>query len=128
MMEKKNLRYNIKDWKPIDRAHYMSKLTRNQVSILFKARTRMLDVKNNFRNKYRDEVCRGCGTTTETQKHVMEECPILHPDEQNRTNETELFSGDLEVLRKAPEKINNLMDMINQCTAPQRGELLTEVS
>ncbi len=70
----------------------------------------------------------GCGTTTETQKHVMEECPILHPDERNRTNETELFSGDLEVLRKASENINNLMDIVKQCTAPQRGELLTDVS
>ncbi len=41
-----------------------------QISLLFKARTRMLDVKNNFRNKYKDNNCRRCGQTLETQKHV----------------------------------------------------------
>ncbi len=72
--EKSKVQYilkGMKEWKPIDRVQYMSKLTRKQVSILFKARTRMLDVKNNFRNKYRDEFCRGCGTIPETQKNML---------------------------------------------------------
>ena len=34
--------------------NYMNKLTRNQVSTIFKARTRMLDIKNNFKNKYQN--------------------------------------------------------------------------
>ena len=40
---------NIEDRKIGNRPLYMEKLNRYQVSPIFKARTRMLDVKNNFR-------------------------------------------------------------------------------
>ena len=55
------------------------KLTGQQASNIFKARTRMLPVKNNYRNKYRNLTCRACGVPVETQKHVLEDCEILHP-------------------------------------------------
>ena len=57
-------------WTPRIRPHYMDKLTRVETSTIFKARTRMLDVKNNYRNKYPDLICRGCGNEEETQQHT----------------------------------------------------------
>ena len=54
---------NIKDRKIGNRPLCKEKLNRYQVSTIFKARTRMLDVKNNFRGKYNDNICRGCGIT-----------------------------------------------------------------
>ena len=65
-------------WEPPKEARYMNKLTRQQASTIFKARTRMLPVKNNYRNKYRNHTCRACGVPVETQKHVLEDCEVLH--------------------------------------------------
>ena len=48
----------------------MEELNRYHVSTIFKAITRMLDVKKNFRGKYNDNICRGCGITEETKEHT----------------------------------------------------------
>ena len=42
---------NKKEWNAGIRPKYMQKLSREKASMIFKARTRMIDVKNNFRNK-----------------------------------------------------------------------------
>ena len=59
------------------RAKYLSKLTRNQASIIFKTRTRMLKVKGNYKNGHKDLQCRLCGKAEETQTHILEECSKL---------------------------------------------------
>ena len=66
-----------KEWKPEEPAEYMKKLTRKQVSTIFKARTRMLKVKGNYKNGHRDLTCRACGYELETQGHVLSECAVL---------------------------------------------------
>ncbi len=43
----------------------MDKLTRNQSSIIFQTRTRMLKVKENYKNKYKTHMkCPACGQQT----------------------------------------------------------------
>ncbi len=81
----------------------------------------MLDVKNNFRNKYRDNLCRGCGQEPETQKHVLEECTTLQIDNQTKTNEGEFFSEDIDILREAAKKIKTVLDKLSESTAPLQG-------
>ena len=54
----KHMMENKTGWEPGKRAKYMDKLTRNQVSTIFKARARMLEVKANYKNKYPDKACR----------------------------------------------------------------------
>ena len=44
----------------------------------------MLDVKNNFRNKNNDTLCRACGDVEETQTHVLEECRAIHTKYNSR--------------------------------------------
>ena len=61
-------------WNPGHQPKYMKTLTRNEVSTIFKARTRMLDVKANYKNKYQDLQCRLCGKEDETQEHVLAKC------------------------------------------------------
>ncbi len=39
------------EWKPGKRPEYMNKLTRNQVNLVFQARTRMIKVKENYLKK-----------------------------------------------------------------------------
>ena len=52
---------NRQNWKPGTRAKYLSELTRHEASLIFKTRTRMIDVKNNFRSKYSNTTCRARG-------------------------------------------------------------------
>ena len=65
---------NNTTWKPGIRKAYMNKLTRMEASTIFKAQTRMLDIKNNYSGKHNDLTCRKCGEPTETQEHILDEC------------------------------------------------------
>ena len=37
----------------------------------------MLNVNGNYHNRNTDPTCRACGNKTETQEHILEECPAL---------------------------------------------------
>ena len=58
--------------------NYMKLLTRNQCSTIFKARTRMIKVKDNYKNAHKTVECRLCKKTPETQQHILEECETVH--------------------------------------------------
>ena len=87
-------------WVPEEPAKYMNKLTRKQASTIFKTRTRMIKVKNNYRNGYTDLTCRACKSTTETQIHVLRECQVLHPYGGKKENELNPFSENINVLKE----------------------------
>ena len=46
----------------------MNELNRKQVSLIFKARTRMLKIKANYKNGNTDQKCRACKIAIETQE------------------------------------------------------------
>ena len=103
---------NKQEWTIGKPAQYMNKLNRYQASIIFKTRSRMLEVKNNYKNKYRDHKCRLCNIHEEDQMHVLQTCPEL----QNKGLETvtimEIFNEDAESLKKTAKKIDNIMQAI----------------
>ncbi len=115
----KHLLDGIKEWTPGKRQKYMCKLTRHQTSIIFKTRTRMIEVKDNFRNKHNDNTCRGCGQTQETQKHVLEECTSIHSEEEIKVTGLEVFSESPEVLKRVSEKIRSIIEKLENSAAPQ---------
>ena len=88
---------------------YTSKLTRHQTSLIFRARTRMLKFKNNFRNMYNDNTCRICKHETETQEHIME---CIKTVEGFRIRKEEIFSNETAVLKNAARKIRILTERI----------------
>ena len=51
--KKMKIQYHLdskgREWEPGKREEYMNELTRNQAFIIFKARIRMIDVKNHFK-------------------------------------------------------------------------------
>ena len=51
-------------------------LTINEKKFIFGARTRMLDLKGNFKTGMSDRNCRKCEATEETQQHLLD-CPAL---------------------------------------------------
>ena len=78
-------------WTPEQPADYMECLNRKETSTIFKARTRMIKVKGNYKNGYQSHLCRACKHALETQSHVLYECQELHPGtstppNQNLTN------------------------------------------
>ena len=102
---------NITDWTPGQPANYMKKLTRKQVSTIFKARTRMIKVKGNYKNGHRDLTCRACKRSTETQQHVLNECIALKTEIDNNYN-TNPFIDDTNKLKIIAKEIDQTIDRI----------------
>ena len=106
-------------WKPEEPAEYMTKLTRKQASVIFKARTRMIKVKGNYKNGFPDLTCRACKTEPETQMHVLNECKNLHSQNPTSTNNSDnpdqpekndIFSEDPEALRATSMEISDIYE------------------
>ena len=78
----------------------------------------MLQVKQNYKNKYKDLVCRGCGQEEETQDHILQECIQIHEDEHTKTTINELFNNSLstEELQKLAKKLQTAENKINNTT------------
>ena len=91
----------------------LDKLTRNQASIIFKARTRMLDVKNNFRGKYQNTICRACKESNETQEHILEECAKIHENEETKVRKSDLFNKEIMELRDTAKKIEKIIETLD---------------
>ena len=96
-------------WEPGKRIEYINKLTRNQASTIFKARTRMLQVKDNYRNGHTNITCRACKKENETQEHALNGCINLHPKEESKIKYGDIFSKDTDTLRKISHKISETM-------------------
>ena len=114
----KHLLDGIKSWSPGKRPTYISTLNRFEASLIFKARTRMLPVKNNFRNQHKDMKCRGCNAEIETQNHVLNECSNLHKDQQSQVQKEDIFSEDTHTLKKAAHNIQSILNRIEQSGEP----------
>ena len=114
--QKSKVQYNLQGrnyrWKPGKIPEYMQELTRNQVSTIFKARTRMTDIKANYKKKYPNQICRACNTEEETQEHVFEKCTNLHPEEQTKVRKEEIFEEDPSKLKNLVRKINQIMEKL----------------
>ena len=92
------------DVKTFEAAEYISKLNVSNACLLFRVRSRIIDVKEFHGYKYKsDQVCRCCGLYEETLAHVWSECPNLETDPCRENDE---FSEDLKVLEKIILRIN----------------------
>ena len=114
--EKSKMQYYLegkKEWKIGQRAKYINELTRNKVSIIFRARTRMLQVKGNYKNGYKDLKCRACKKEIETQQHILEECQEIHQSTPKVTKEM-IFNENTENLTKTAEEIQRIMDKLEE--------------
>ena len=108
------LRTNGGMWEPGKRPTYIENLTRIQTSMIFKARTRMLDIKDNFRGKYKDNLCRGCNATIETQAHALYECTAIHKEETTKVTMDDIFTEDMEKLKNASANITRILKILTK--------------
>jgi len=106
-----HLRTRCKEWKACERQTYMDKLTRYQVSMIFKARTRMLKVKNNFRGMFQDNECRICNNHEETQEHIF---TCIEKTTGFQINNREIFSNNLVILKNTARKLRICMEELEK--------------
>ena len=71
----------------------MEKMHINNAKNIIKYRTRMVNVKCNYKNKYKNLICRWCNSDKETQKHILEECDNF-PVTRNNIKEEDIFDED----------------------------------
>ena len=91
----------------------MNKLNRNQVSIIFKARTRMLNVKSNYKNGNKENLnCRLCEKEEETQEHILENCEKLIQTIEDKIYIEEIFSENTEELIQTAKKIEERIEKV----------------
>ena len=91
------------------------------VNLLFKFRTRMYDVRNNFRNKYQqiDILCPLCKLENDTQEHMFK-CSIIQkapPD--NGTQQCiyeDIFSSNTDTLLTVAKKLKELVEAREEIT------------
>ncbi len=111
----KHLLEGMESWRPGKRSKYLNILKRHEASILFKARTRMLEIKQNYKQKYKDNMtCRACKTEEETQTHILEECTTIHVNTRTKVTKTDIFTENIGKLRGTAKKISNIMEKLVQ--------------
>ena len=114
-------------WKVGQRSKYLTKLTRNQASTIFKSRTRMLKVKSNYKNGHNDLTCRLCGEEEETQKHILEECSLLSMETASITEEM-IFKEEITELQKTAKMIETRMKKLEETNPKSTSLSLTNAS
>ena len=75
----------------------------------------MLCVKDNYKSKYKNDLtCRKCKKETETQDHVLQICNEIHKDASTKVSKNEIFSTDVNSLRKTAEKIMKVVEILEK--------------
>ncbi len=65
----KYLLQRVNPWRLGQWPEYLDKMTRLKANALFKARTKIMKIENNFRNMYPNNMCRICQQEDETQEY-----------------------------------------------------------
>ena len=88
----------------------MKELNLAQARIKFKLRSRMLEVRNNFKGEHKNASleCQGCHTSVDTQDHVLF-CPSYSDLRQDldlsKDNDlTQYYRKDMEIVRKLEKR------------------------
>ncbi len=111
----KKLLENKADWKPRKCPPYMTVMTRNQASTIFKARSSMLKMKMNYKNRYKNNLkCRACNSEEETQNHVLAECSALHPNKETTVTDQDIFTEDTTKLKESAKKIDKILAKLEE--------------
>ena len=92
------------------------KLSINDKKFIFAARTRMLDMKGNFKTGQLDKKCRKCETTEETQQHLLD-CPALSDSSLvlGSPSYDDLFGADPSTIGKILQFKFKLLQTITPC-------------
>ncbi len=92
---------------------YVSKLTTNQASIIFQARTRMSKLKQ-LQKGQNDLLCRLC-KTKQKQQYILEECQGLQLDDSTKVTKVEdLFDEEIPKLTEIANRTELTINKLEQ--------------
>jgi hypothetical protein len=103
---------------------YMKSLSRSEASAIFATRARMLKVKANYKSAYQSPECRWCNNPTETQQHILTECPSFN----HITNDFDILKAignNQDYLSKEAKQIIQIIDMIEEPISQQPNHPIT---
>ena len=95
------------------RPNYMNGLTRNECSKIMLIRSRMLQIKGNYKNNYNDMKCRWCHAAIETQKHILTSCREFTEITDNTTYSS-YFSEDPNKLKPILKALDKIQDKLKE--------------
>ena len=78
--------------------------------LIFKARTRMMDLKANFKMGQTDLSCSRCGTGEESQRHLLS-CPTVMQGDTSLVSETSCYE---DLLGEDPDRVETLGKILNK--------------
>lgn len=104
---KSKVNYLIEGYTINEKTNYTNILNREDTSIIFKARTRMMDIKSNYKNKYRDMKCRICKKEEETQEHILERCNYTI-DNNLTVKKNLLYARGKTILQEVAKKLKTI--------------------
>ena len=104
------------------------RFTSENVNTLFRFRTRMFNVKNNFRNQYKaaNLSCPLCKTSDDSQEHLFQCVKIrnrLHQSNQQEVLYDDIFTNDCNKLLAV---VGTLMDIVRIREEMEGGEVEVE--
>ena len=88
------------------------KIRKEEAQLIFKLRSRMTNVKTNFKGKFDNLECRACEIEDETQKHILE-CTILNK-ELEKLDYEKIFKGAVSEKMKIARRFKSNMDVLEQ--------------
>ena len=99
-------------YKNLDGMQYFtdSRFSADQANLLFKFRTRMFDVRNNFRNNYGCTSCPLCGVHEDTQEHLLS-CIMITPHLDSTPQYIDIFSEDNDKLLEAAINLGKVVEV-----------------
>ena len=108
---------NTEDKRTEKRKKYMTNGTRHTVQNIFMARTRMIEVKCNYKAKYNNLNCRFCNLELETQTHILEDCSQINRTLHPKIKLEEIFNeaGSPQTTAK---KISQIRELLRTSAAP----------
>ena len=77
---------------------------------------RILNVNGNYHNRNTYPNCRAYGNKTETQEHILEECPALMDDKNEKITTTDIFETKMGKLKPTANKIMEKLEKFNIIT------------
>ena len=80
-------------------------------NLLFKFRTRMYNVRNNFRNNYKNQnmLCPICADSEDSQEHLFECKPVWDNLQRSDCKYEDIFSNDCDILLNVATILNKLV-------------------
>ena len=117
-MEKSKVKtYMQENQQKSGRKPYLNKLNRLEVSMIIKARARMLNAKMNYKGKYKNLKCRFCKETEETQVHILDECKEINRAKYPKTHTKEIFNENITVLKETAKKLREMEKLLSVAPA-----------